>query len=53
MYPPHEPTYQWILTHRNTKHWASTQRVGDCRPVGVDSTVLLLVLLELKLQEVD
>ena len=51
MYPPHKPTYQWILTHRNTGQVPSV--VETCRPVGVDSTVLLLVLLELKLQEID
>ena len=53
MYPPHEPTYQWVLTHRNTKNWTGSQRGGDCRPVGVDCAVLLLVCLELELQEVD
>ena len=53
MYPSHEPTYQWVLNHRNTKNWTGSQRGGDCRPVGVDCAVLLLVCLELDLQEVD
>ena len=35
------------------RHWTSTQRGGDRRSVGVDRSVLLLVLLELELQEVD
>ena len=53
MYPPHEPTDQGVLTHRSTKNWTGSQRGGDCRPVGVDCAVLLLVCLKLVLQEVD
>ena len=49
----HEPTDQGVLNHWNPKNWADTQRSGDCRLVGVDSAVLLLVHLELVLQEVD